>query len=162
MNFPAPSLETPGVRRLTYVLRFHRPPKGAGEEPPATARGLVLRTEIAGGSIDTQLQELPGAEAALDLSYALNEDGTLFFEWGTVAFGGVGASTLSFSSVGAGSVLGAPDSDGLSHGVVAWAVKSGTGIFAGAGGAISSNFLVDLRTDELIDTHLGVIRLADA
>jgi hypothetical protein len=151
------------MRRLTYVLQFRRPPRGEGApEPPTTARGLVLTARVEGGSIDSTLELVSGDEAVLVLSYTLNQDGTLFFESGSVTFGGPGSSSLSFSSVGAGSLLGAPDSDGFSHGVVAWAIESGTGAFAGASGAISSNFLVNLDTEELIDTHLGVIGLAEA
>ncbi|MDQ6779317.1 MAG: hypothetical protein M3071_24525 [Actinomycetota bacterium] len=133
------------MRRLTYVLQFHR-----------------LTTRIEGGSIDATLEPVPGDAAVLALSYTLNHDGKLFFESRSVTFGGPGSSSLSFSSIGAGSLLGAPDSDGFSHGVVAWAIESGTGAFAGASGAISSNFLVNLDTEELIDTDVGVIRLADA
>jgi hypothetical protein len=148
--------------RLTYALQFHRPPKGmGGTESPTTASGLELRTQIADGSLESALLPLAGDEAVLELDYTLNHDGTLFFESGVVTFGGPGASSLTFASVGAGSLLGEPDSDGFSHGVVAWAIESGTGAFAGAGGAISSNFLVNLQTDELIDTHLGVVRLPE-
>jgi hypothetical protein len=104
---------------------------------------------------------LPGEQASLALLYALNADGSLFFEWGTVSFGAGGASSLKFASVGAGALLGAPASDGFSHGVVAYSIGSGTGALAGAGGAITSNFLVNLETNELFDTHLGVIELPE-
>jgi hypothetical protein len=49
--------------------------------------------------------------------------------------------------------------DGFSPGVVMWAIDSGTGALAGVTGAITSNFLVNLQREELIDNHLGVVRL---
>jgi len=143
------------VNRLTYVLRFHRPPHGAA----ATAPGLNVTTRLEAGGFDSDLEPLPGGEATLDLKYALNRDGTLFFEWGSVTFGGASASSLSFSSIGAGVLTGSPDADGFSHGTVMYTVDGGTGAFEGATGAITSNFLVDLDTEELVDTHLGLIRL---
>ena len=111
------------------------------------------------GSFATEVEELAGAAAALDLKYSLNNDGTLFFEWGSVTFGDASASSVSFSSIGAGVLPRPPDDDGFSHGTVMYTVDDGTGALAGARGAITSNFLVDLDTDELIDTHLGLIRL---
>jgi hypothetical protein len=143
------------VNRLTYVLRFHRPPNGAA----ATAPGLSVTTRLENGSFATEVEELAGAAAALDLKYSLNNDGTLFFEWGSVTFGDASASSVSFSSIGAGVLPRPPDDDGFSHGTVMYTVDGGTGALAGARGAITSNFLVDLDTDELIDTHLGLIRL---
>ena len=56
-------------------------------------------------------------------------------------------------------MLGPPAAGGFSHGVVMWAIDSGTGALAGATGAITSNFLVNLQTEEPIDNHLGVVRL---
>lgn len=148
---------------LTYALQFHRPPEGEGEgEAPTKATGLRLTTKLAAGSVSAELAPLPGNEAVLQLEYALNHDKTLFFENGTVTFGPPSSSSLSFSSVGAGSLLGPADENGFSHGVVAWEIESGTGKLAGASGAITSNFLVNLATNELIDTHLGVVQLPGA
>lgn len=107
----------------------------------------------------SELAPIAGDEAVLDLTYVLNHDGTLFFEWGKVSFGDASASSLSFSSVGAGTLPGPPDPDGFSQGTVVYAVDGGTGELDGARGAITSNFLVDLKTEELVDTHLGVVRL---
>jgi hypothetical protein len=148
-------VSTPAVNRLTYVLRFHRPPKGSA----ATAPGLTVTTRLEGGTVASELTPLAGAEATLALKYAVNRDGTLFFEWGSVTFGDQPASSLSFSSIGAGTLAAQPDADGFSHGTVAYSVDDGTGALAGARGVINSNFLVDLDTDELIDTHLGIVRL---
>lgn len=147
------------VRRLTYVLQFHRPPRSGSQDGLATAPGLVVSTHVADGTVTSELTPLAGAPATLDLTYTLNQDGSQFFEWGSIQFGDAAASTLSFASVGAGALLGPPDADGFSHGTVMYAVQGGTGALEGAGGAITSNFLVDLATDELLDTHLGIVRL---
>lgn len=149
------------MRRLTFALQFHRAPGGDAGDAPATAAGLGMKTVIGAGTIEPELESLPGDEAVLNLDYRLNNDGTLFFEWGTVTFGTPGASSLTFSSVGAGALLGAPASDGFSQGVVAYSIDSGTGALAGARGAITSNFLVNLETNELIDTQLGVVILPE-
>ena len=145
------------VDRITYVLRFHRPKKDA----PTIATGLRVETHVAGATVSSDLRDLEGEKANLDLQYALNQDGTQFFEWGTLTFGegDPSAATLAFSSIGAGSLPGPPDADGFSHGVVTYRIDSGTGALEGATGMITSNFLVDLATEELIDTHLGIIRL---
>jgi hypothetical protein len=143
------------LNRLTYVLRFHRPASGA----PVTAPGLTVTTRLEDGGFVSQMEPLAGAQATLDLTYALNNDGTLFFEWGRVTFGDTQASSLTFSSIGAGALLGPPDDDGFSHGTVMYTVDGGSGALDGARGAITSNFLVDLATEELIDTHLGIVRL---
>lgn len=149
-------------QRITYALQFHRPAGGEGaSDAPALATGLRISTAIGGGTIRPKLEAIAGEEATLAVEYTRNHDGTLFFESGTVVFGPPGSSSLSFSSVGAGSLLGAPDSDGFSHGVVAWKVESGSGVLAGASGAITSNFLVNIDSGELIDNHLGLVRLPD-
>ncbi len=144
------------MQRLTYVLQFHRP-AGSGDEAPVTAPGAVVTTRLEAAGVATTIAPLEGATAALDLSYRLNGDGTLFLEWGTLHFGDDAGSSVTFSSVGAGT-LGAADVDGFSHGLVTYSVTSGTGQFDGASGLITSNFLLDATTNELIDTHLGVIR----
>jgi hypothetical protein len=50
------------------------------------------------------------------------------------------------------------DPEGLSHGTAMYRIIGPTGRLAGATGAISSNFLVNLRTNDRIDTHLGIVR----
>jgi hypothetical protein len=153
------------MRRLTYALQFHRPPqagtaKPGDADPPATASGLSIVTRLHGKRITAELTAVAGSEAVLDASHFLNRDETLFFEHGTITFGGPGpTSSLRFSSIGTGTMLGRPEADGFSHGVVSWKIDGGTGEFEHAGGAIASNFLVNLKTGELIDNHLAVIHL---
>jgi hypothetical protein len=145
--------------RITYVLRFHRPPgSSAGGEAPTTAAGSVVTTRLEAAGMTSDFAPIDGVAATLELTFALNGDQTLFFEWGSVTFGDTVGSTLTFASIGAGSI-GPPDTDGFSHGAVTYSVEAGSGQFAGASGLITSNFLVDLTTNELIDNQVGVIRL---
>jgi hypothetical protein len=58
-------------------------------------------------------------------------------------------------------LLGALGADAFSPGVVVWKIDLGTGPLAAAAGAITSNFVINFETDELIDFHLGVVRLLD-
>lgn len=152
------------VRRQTYVLQFHRPPGnatepgGAGGVPLTAARGLRVSTRLTGSGFDCSQEDLDGGTATLDLTFTTNQQGTLFFEWGSLAVGSSGP-TLEFRSVGAGQLCPAPDGDGFSHGTVMYEVTGGTGAFEQARGFITSNFLINLTTNELLDTHLGVLRL---
>jgi hypothetical protein len=112
-------------RRLAYALRFHRPPKTpAAPKPAATAPSATMTTTIDGGDVSATLSAIPGGEAVLDTQYRLNHDGSMFFEWGEVHFGGSG---LRFSSIGAGTMLGPAAADGFSHGAVLWKVQSAAG-----------------------------------
>ncbi len=162
-TFAGPSFSyqpvNPWTPRLTYVLRFHRPPYPAGEaEPATTGSGLEVTTTLEGGIFSSELNLVGGDPAVVWVEFATNRDRSMFFEWGTVRFGDASASSLTFSGVGAGT-LGPADADGFSQGSVVYRVESGTGALAGATGLIDSNFLVNLETNELVDMHLGVIRL---
>lgn len=153
------------MQTLTYVLRFHRGPnpnpksKSDGPQPQAIAQSLQMTTVLDSNGVTATSQTVPGDIAVMTNSFALDNSGQLFFEWGTITFLGSAGSTLAFSSIGAGTLLGPPNADGFSHGVVMWKVDSGTGAFAGATGAITSNFLVNLDTEELIDNQLHLIYL---
>ena len=46
-------------------------------------------------------------------------------------------------------------------GVVVWGIDSGNRRARWCGRAITSNFLINLETDELVDSHLGIVRLPD-
>ena len=148
------------MQRLTYVLQFHRPASSGGEEPPTTGPGAVLTTRLQADGMHGELEAITGGRTAtLDLTFAQPEDKTLFYESGTLAIGDDDDSSLVFSSIGAGTIDPSAGEDGFTHGTVMYAIESGTGRFEGAGGRITSNFLIDLASGELIDTHLGIINL---
>jgi hypothetical protein len=151
------------MNSLTFYLQFRRAAKtpGAAEEPPAVASSGTQSTLIGPGAVTASLTPLAGPTARLDNSFTLNQDGTLFFEWGTVTFGDK-ADQLTFSSVGPGYLLGQPDpSSPMRQGTVMWEITGGSGFFAGATGAIVSNFLVNPATGELIDNHVYLVYLPD-
>ena len=161
--------DPPGLPTITYVLRFQRPGKPTGHaspsgnapvhEPPAFASGLSVTTRITDGSVSAEEAPVPGDQAVLDVTVTQESD-TTFSESGTITFQGSSPpSTLSFSSIGVGTLLAPIRQSGLTHGVVNWRIDSGSGALAGATGAISSNFLVDLASDELHDTHLALVWL---
>ena len=142
------------MRRLAYALRFERA-AGAASTPGPSVR---MTAQIGAGEVTPSIEPIDGDQALLDTQYRMDpKDGTLFFEWGTIDFGS--GSELSFTSVGEGTILGSPGDDGFSHGVVLWRITGGKGAFAGAAGAISSNFLVNLETEELIDYQFHLLEL---
>lgn len=149
------------MRTLTYALRFYRGPKSDGPEPQpqAIAQSFQITTVLDSNGVTATSQTVPGDIAVMTNWLALDKSGQLFFEWGTITFLGSAGSTLAFSSIGAGTLLGPANADGFSHGVVMWKVDSGTGAFAGATGAITTNFLVNIVTQELIDNQLHLIYL---
>ena len=141
------------MRRLAYPLCFRRA-SGSGPASGASARMTAV---IVDGTVDATIESLAGGQATSTTGWALNDDGSLFFEWGSIDFGA--GTTLTFSSIGAGTMLGPAGPDGFSHGTVLWRVTAGAGAFAGASGAIASNFLVNLTTEELIDYQFHVLEL---
>jgi hypothetical protein len=150
------------MKSLTFYLQFRRPAKPpGGEDPPAIAASGAQTTIIGRSGVSATLTPLPGLTAKLDNSFTLNQDGTLFFESGTITFG-ESADRITFASVGTGYVLGQPDpSSPLLQGTVMWRITGGSGFFANATGAIVSNFLVVPATGELIDNHVYLVYLPE-
>jgi hypothetical protein len=149
------------MKNLTFYLQFRRPAKVGAEDPPAVASSAALTTIIGKNEVSARLTPVPGLTATLENSFALNQDGNLFFEWGSVTFGESG-DRITFSSIGVGYLLGQPDpSSPMQQGTVMWKVTGGSGFFANATGAIVSNFLVVPATGELIDNHLYLVYLPD-
>lgn len=148
------------ARILTFYLQFRRAAKhGSAASAPALAEGGTLRTTIEPNGITAGFEPLGGAMAVLENQYTLNEDGTMFFEWGTVTFG-ESVNQITFSSIGPGYILGTPDPlTGMEHGTVMWKITGGSGFFEGASGAIVSNFLVNPVSNELVDNHLYLVHL---
>jgi hypothetical protein len=148
------------MKSLTFYLQFRRPAKAQGaDDPPAVAMSASQSTVIEKSGVTASLTPLPGLAARLDNSFTLNQDGSLFFEWGTVTFGESG-DKLTFTSIGPGYVLGQPDpASPMQQGTVMWKITGGSGFFAGATGAIVSNFLVDPATGELTDNHVYLVYL---
>jgi len=144
------------MNRIVYALWFYRPP-GGKETDPAFGRGALMRTQIEPDGIHAQTDALPGemAEFRSTVTIVSDKDGT-FLEQGSVRFGTAGS--IEFSTIGLGMLRQSQDGN-LTPGSVMWQIDSGDGVFAGVYGTITSNFLVSLQTNELIDHHVGVIYL---
>jgi hypothetical protein len=135
-------------------MQFYRPP-GTKETDPAFAKGLITITQIEPDGLHSQLHALQGetAEFRSTVTILSEKDGT-FLEQGSIRFGTAGS--VQFSTIGTGYLRQSQDGN-LTPGTVMWQIDSGDGVFAGVYGAITSNFLVSLQTNELIDNHVGVI-----
>lgn len=147
------------MRLLSYVLRFHRLPSIGDKDQPAIATSIQTKTHIGAEGVTSELKPLAGLSASLRNDFALNRDQTMFFEWGSISFG-ENVAELSFESIGAGYLLGNLDpSQGFSIGTVMWRITGGSGFLAGATGAITSSFLIDLQSGELVDNQFHMIYL---
>jgi hypothetical protein len=149
------------MQRLIYALQFVRP--AAGE--PIVASSVTVSTVINPGGVTGTIEPLEGFETAVvQTTPTINPDGS-FTEKGTVTFGDPAENNiLTFSSIGLGylNAYFCPENP-FTAGTVMWTIESGQGFFAGATGAITSNFLIDLSTPghpgELIAYHFGVVYL---
>jgi hypothetical protein len=71
-------------------------------------------------------------------------------------------SCINFGWSGApGQIYAKPDGEPCTPGSVVWRIEGGTGIFDGVSGTITSNFVVDLDTHELIDNQVYVLFLTE-
>lgn len=152
---------------LTYALTFYRPPGSAADAPlfaPSINIATVMTPETVTGTIEP-LGEYQLAKLTTHPTF--NSDGS-FTETGTIIFGLSSEgdpsenNLLTFTSIRLGQLN--PDlfpESNYTQGTVMWQIDegSGTGFFAGATGAITSNFLVDKNTNELIAYQFGVVSL---
>ncbi|HYJ03886.1 MAG TPA: hypothetical protein VEX43_02055 [Chthoniobacterales bacterium] len=154
------------MRGLIYALQFIRP---AGSNPagePTLAASVRITTAITTEGVSGEVETLDEYQTAVMQNTAVvNPDGKTFTESGTITFGDPAeGNRLHFSSIGVGyiDVYPCPEPP-YTAGTVMWKVDAGEGFFAGATGAITSNFLIDLSKQgdegELIDHHFGVIYL---
>ena len=147
------------MKQISYVIQFRGSagPK-EGEEGVLTAKttgsSSTITTLIDGISVDASIEKVGGGGATFDSEVYPNEDGS-FTESGTIDFGG--GNSFAFSTRGTGEMGPSADSN-LTHGGICWKVDSGTGIFEGASGIITSNFTVS-GSGEVCDNQWGVIFL---
>ena len=142
------------MNRVIYALQFYREP-GKREDDPAFANSVTFLTRILPDGIHSLLDAIGGetAEFRSSVSIVSEKEGT-FLEQGTIRFGRAGS--VKFSTIGLGYLRQSQEGN-LTPGTVMWQIDSGDGVFDGVYGAITSNFLVNLDTNELVDNHLGVI-----
>jgi hypothetical protein len=141
------------VRELVFALTF----QGAAQAKPGSttvrqartsAPSQTLRTVLTEDGIDALMEPASGGRAVLESEVERFPDGS-FVEWGTIAYGDVGA--VSFETLGHGVVEDSPVS-GWKTGAVVWTITGGTGRLAGARGLITSNFALSDR-GEVVDNH---------
>jgi hypothetical protein len=147
------------VRELVFALTFQGTAGPAPEAPRlrkarSTAPSQTLRTVLTGEGVETSLEFVSGATAVLESTVERFADGT-FVEWGTIAYGALGA--VSFDTVGRG-VVGESARPGWRSGAVVWTITGGTGRLAGARGLITSNFAVNDEGD-VVDHHVTRLQL---
>lgn len=142
------------MRQVRFAMVF----SGGGEEigpghvrawSSAPSASLVSRVGPEG--VDAELVPVDGQDAVFR-SEVRYMSGTAFDEWGTIEFGE--GNVLHFQTIGEG-YLARAAKDGAQHGVIMWEITHGEGVFEGATGLITSNFVVD--GDVVTDHQFGVV-----
>ena len=147
------------MKQISYVIQFRGsagPKEGVEGVLSARTSGSASRisTAVDDGSVDATIEAIAGNSVSFVSDVFPNEDGT-FTESGTIDFGG--GNAFDFSTRGTGAMGPSADSN-LTHGGICWQVDSGTGIFDGATGIITSNFTVS-GSGEVVDSQWGIIFL---
>jgi len=141
------------VRELVFALTFTgQAGPVPGSETTRRARTMApsqaIRTVLGAGGVESATNRIDGEQAVLESRVERFADGS-FVEDGTITYGRAG--TISFVTVGRGRVGPSPI-PGWVHGAVIWSVTGGDGLFAGARGLITSNFVVSAGGD-VVDNH---------
>ncbi len=147
------------MREMVFALTFRGqagPVAGSTTMRQATssAPSQALSAVLGPGGVESRLESLTGESAGLESRVERFGDGT-FVEDGTIAYGSAGR--VSFVTVGRGHVGPSPV-PGWVHGGVVWAITGGDGLFAGASGLITSNFVVS-ADGEVVDNHFARVYL---
>lgn len=141
------------MQRLVMSARFE------GEAPDPS--GAPPRTSPRATSVSLEAVGADGSPFAVDRAAYVNEviftGESTFTESGTIAFGD-GGDELDVETVGEGT-LGPSAEPGVLHGAVVWRIAGGRGRFAGAGGLVTSNFLLRPATRRVEDRQVAVVFL---
>jgi hypothetical protein len=141
------------VREMVFALTFTGqagpvPGSETTRQAKTMAPSQVIRTVLGAGGVESAVDTIDGERAVLESRVERFADGS-FVEDGTISYGRAGK--ISFVTVGRGSVGPSPIR-GWVHGAVIWSVTGGDGLFAGAHGLITSNFVVSADGD-VVDNH---------
>ena len=141
------------MRELVFALTFTGqagpvPGSETTRRAKTVAPSQTIRTVLGVGGVESAVETIDGERAVLESRVERFADGS-FAEDGTITYGRAGK--ISFVTVGRGSVGPSPI-PGWVHGAVIWSVTGGEGLFAGAQGLITSNFVVSAGGD-VVDNH---------
>ena len=141
------------MRELVFALTFMgRAGPVSGSETTRQAKTMApsqtIRTVLGIGGVESDVDTIDGERAVLESRVERFADGS-FVEDGTISYGRAGK--IWFVTAGRGSVGPSPI-PGWVHGAVIWSVTGGDGLFAGAHGLITSNFVVSAAGD-VVDNH---------
>ena len=141
------------MRELVFALTFTGqagpvPGSETTRQAKTMAPSQTIRTVIGAGGVESAVDTIDGERAVLESRVERFPDGS-FVEDGTISYGRAGK--IWFVTVGRGSVGPSPI-PGWVHGAVIWSVTGGDGLFAGAHGLITSNFVVSAAGD-VVDNH---------
>lgn len=124
------------------------PQNDAGTELKATTRGIRL-IPLDGSSLPSGVGDNPSFESIVSVG-----EGGKFGETGIVDLGG--GNTIRFREVVQGTMV--PGQNGGSVGAIDWSIESGTGVFEGASGFITSNFSVG-ADGSVVDHQLASVHV---
>ena len=141
------------MRELIFALTFTGragpvPGSETTRRAMTVAPSQVIRTVLGPGGVESAVETIDGERAVLESRVERFADGS-FVEDGTISYGRAGK--VSFVTVGRGSVGPSPI-PGWVHGAVIWSVTGGDGLFEGAQGLITSNFVASAGGD-VVDNH---------
>ena len=141
------------MRELVFALTFTGqagpvPGSETTRQAKTMAPSQTIRTVLGIGGVESDVDTIDGERAVLESRVERFADGS-FVEDGTISYGRGGK--IWFVTAGRGSVGPSPI-PGWVHGAVIWSVTGGDGLFAGARGLITSNFVVSASGD-VVDNH---------
>lgn len=138
-------------REIRYQLVFEG--KASPDDDMGTRMNVEGEAILQPGMVDADVAA--GAATARTVAMVENDEFGGFSETGTIIFGG---GSLSYASTGEGHLGESPDpKTQLGH--VTFRIESGTGIFTGATGFITSAFTVD-EDARVRDSQSAVIFVA--
>ncbi|MEQ8267509.1 MAG: hypothetical protein RH982_09955 [Parvibaculum sp.] len=135
-------------REIRYQLTFEG--KAAPEDDMGTRMNVEVEAILQPGAVEADVAG--GAATARSVATVENDEYGGFSESGQIVFGG---GTLSYASTGEGHLGPSPDPK-VQFGHVVFRIESGTGLFAGATGFITSAFTVD-ENGRVRDSQSAVI-----
>ena len=145
------------MKQVFYAIQFKGTAAPGAKEGTlrinATGPSCVVTSVVGPEGVDGTIQPAPAANALFESEVTMTGE-TSFTERGWITFG-EGGHRLHFAAVSDGWFGPSPDPQ-WKHGCVCWRVEGGDGMFEGAGGLVTSNFVFN-DAGEVTDQQFGVI-----